>query len=90
MDSNVAKELSLEFVQGAVIIDLDAEGSAAKSGVIEHDIVTKANGKVVNSTSELLEQIGRSKVGETLVLTVMRNNKPQEIPVRLRSKTEGN
>ena len=90
MDSNVAKELNLEFVQGAVIVDLDAEGSAAKSGVLENDIITKANGKLVTSTAELLEQIGRSQVGETLVLSVVRNNKTQEIPVRLRSKVEGN
>jgi serine protease Do len=90
MDSNVAKELNLEFVQGAVVVDLDAEGSAAKSGVLENDIVTKANGKLVTSTAELLEQIGRSQVGETLVLSVVRNNKAQEIPVRLRSKVEGN
>jgi S1-C subfamily serine protease len=52
--------------------------------------VTKANGKNVTTTAELLEQIGRSKVGETLTLTVVRNNKTQEIPVRLRSKVEGN
>ena len=90
MDSNVAKELNLELVQGAVIVDLDAEGSAAKSGVLENDIITKANGKLVTSTAELLEQIGRSQVGETLVLSVVRNNKTQEIPVRLRSKVEGN
>lgn len=90
MDSNVAKELNLDFVQGAVIVNLDEEGSAARSGVQENDIVTKANGKIVTTTAELLEQIGRSKVGETLTLTVIRNNKAQDIPVRLYSKVEGN
>lgn len=90
MDSNVAKELNLDFVQGAVIVNLDTEGSAARSGVQENDIVTKANGKIVTTTAELLEQIGRSKVGETLTLTVVRNNKAQDIPVRLYSKVEGN
>ena len=90
MDSNVANELKLEFIQGAVIVNLDPEGSAARSGLMENDIVTKANGQTVTSTSELLEHIGRSKVGETLSLTVVRNNKTQEIPVRLRSKIEGN
>jgi serine protease Do len=90
MDSNVARELQLDYVQGAVIVNLDEDGSAARSGVLEKDIVTKANGKNVTTTAELLEQIGRSKVGETLMLTVVRNNKTQEIPVRLRSKVEGN
>jgi serine protease Do len=90
MDSNVARELQLDYVQGAVIVNLDEDGSAARSGVQEKDIVTKANGKNVTTTAELLEQIGRSKIGETLTLTVVRNNKTQEIPVRLRSKVEGN
>jgi len=88
MDNTIAKQLKLDFMQGAVIIDLDPEGSAARSGMLENDIVTKANGTNVTSTAELLEQIGRSKVGETMTLTVVRNNKPQEIPVRLRSKIE--
>lgn len=90
MDSNVAKELQLENIRGAVIVNLDPDGSAARSGIQEKDIVTKANGKNVTSTAELLEQIGRSKVGETLTLTVVRDNKAQNVPVRLRSKVEDN
>lgn len=90
MDANVAKELNLEFTQGAVIVDLDPEGSAARSGVQENDIVTRANGKIVTTTAELLEQIGRSKVGETMTLSVIRNNKAQDISVRLKSKETGN
>lgn len=90
MDSYVAKELGIDFAQGAVIVDLDPEGSAARSGIQEKDIVVKANGKTVTTTAELLEQIGRSKVGETLSLTVVRNNKTVDIPVRLRSRPEGN
>lgn len=89
MDSYVAKELGLDFTQGAVIVNLDPEGSAARSGIQEKDVVVKANGKNVTTTSELLEQIGRSKVGETLALTVIRNNKTVDIPVRLRSRPEG-
>ena len=90
MDYNVAKELEVDFVQGAVIVNLDPDGSASRSGIQELDIITKANGKNVTTTAELLEQLGRSKVGETLSLIVVRNNKSQEIPVRLLSKTEGN
>lgn len=90
MDANVAKELKLNFVEGAVIVDLDPEGSAAMSGIQENDIVVRANGKTVTTTAELLEQVGRSKVGETLTLSIIRDNQNQEIPVRLRTKTEGN
>lgn len=86
MDTHVAKELGIPFTQGVVIASLDPEGSAAVAGVQENDVVTKANGKTVTTTSELMELIGRSKVGETLVLNVMRNGDNQEIPVRLKTR----
>jgi serine protease Do len=63
--------IELDFVQGAVIVNLDPEGSAARSGIQENDIITRANGKNVTTTAELLEQFGRSKVGETLSLIVV-------------------
>ncbi|MDX1911937.1 MAG: trypsin-like peptidase domain-containing protein [Saprospiraceae bacterium] len=86
MDSHVAKELGIPFTQGVVIASLDPEGSAAQAGVLENDVVTKANGKTVTTTSELMELIGRSKVGETLTLQVVREGNTREIPVRLRMR----
>lgn len=88
MDMNLAEQLGLPFTQGVVIASLDPEGSAAQAGVQENDVVTKANGKTVTTTSELMELIGRSKVGETLTLNVVRGGNSREIPVRL--KTRGN
>jgi len=86
MDTHVAKELGIPFTQGVVIAGLDPEGSAALAGVQENDVVTKANGKTVTTTSELMELIGRSKAGETLNLNVVRNGDPREIPVRLKTR----
>jgi S1-C subfamily serine protease len=90
MDSYVAKELEVEFTQGAVVVDLDPEGSAAVSGLQEKDIITKVNGSAITTTAELLEQIGRSKVGETLDLAVVRSGKTIPVSVKLRSRPEGN
>lgn len=87
MDTHVAQELGLPFTQGVVIASLDPEGSAAQSGVMENDVVTKANGKTVTTTSELMELIGRSKVGETLTLNVVREGTSREIPVRLKMRS---
>jgi len=86
MDTKVARELGIPFTQGVVIAHLDPEGSAALAGVQEYDVVVKANGKNVTTTSELMELIGRSKAGETLMLNIVRDGKTQEIPVRLKVK----
>ena len=90
MSESTAKELQVGFAQGAIILNIDPDGSASRAGIQQNDIITKANGKNVTSTAELLEQLGRSRVGETLTLAIIRNNKTQEIPVRLISKPEGN
>ncbi|MBK8556414.1 MAG: trypsin-like peptidase domain-containing protein [Lewinellaceae bacterium] len=89
MDSELAKEINVPFVQGVAILGIDPDGSAAKAGILEKDIITRINGKNVTGLPELREMIGRSKVGETITLTVMRNGNQNDVPVRLRTKTTG-
>jgi Do/DeqQ family serine protease len=86
MDTHVAKEYGIPFLQGVLVSSLDPAGSAAIAGVHENDVVTKANGKIVTTTSELMELIGRSKVGETMLLNVVREGDSREISVRLNPK----
>jgi len=87
MDSHVAQEFGIPYTKGVLVASLDPEGSAAQAGVEENDVVTKANGKNVTTSSELMELIGRSKVGETLTLNVVRSGNSQEIPVRLKTRS---
>lgn len=87
MDSHSAEQYGVPFIQGVIIANLDPDGSAAQAGVQENDVVTKANGKTVTTTSELMELIGRSKVGETLTLSVVREGNARDIPVRLNTRS---
>jgi serine protease Do len=87
MDSHSAKILGIPFTQGVAIESLDPEGSAAQAGAQANDVVTKVNGKIVTTSSELMELIGRSKVGETLTLNVVREGDSREIPVRMMSRS---
>ena len=86
MDAQAAKEYGVPFLQGVLVSSLDPIGSAAVAGVKENDIVTKANGKTVTTTSELMELIGRSRVGESMTLNVVREGNSREISVRLNPK----
>lgn len=86
MDLDLARELNVDYVQGVAVLGLDPEGSAAKSGVLEKDIIFKINGKSVTSPAELREMVGRSKVGETITLTVMRGGHEKDLPVRLKTR----
>lgn len=86
MDSNLANELNIPYAQGVWIKEVDPQGSAALGGVQENDIVTKINGKNVTSGPELRELIGRSKVGDTIQLTLVRNGKEKELAVKLKTR----
>ncbi len=88
MDSNLAHELSIPYAQGIWVKALDPEGSAARSGVAPNDIITKLNGKNLTTVPELQEMIGRSKAGEVINLTVVRNGKEKDLSVKLKSRGE--
>lgn len=86
MDTYLAEELAVSFTKGVAVVGLDPQGSAAQAGIVEKDIITKINGKTVTSTSELREMIGRSTIGETVNLTIVRSGSESSVPVRLRSR----
>ncbi|MBX2892211.1 MAG: trypsin-like peptidase domain-containing protein [Saprospiraceae bacterium] len=88
MDNQLANKLGVEYVQGVAVIKVHDDGSAAHSGLLPKDVVTKINGKNVTSTSELREMVGRLKFGDTVSLTVVREGKEKEIPVRLKARSD--
>jgi serine protease Do len=86
MDTETAAALSIPYVPGIAVVELDPNGSAATAGVQLKDVITKINGKNVTSTPELREMIGRSKLNESVVLTVVRGNSEKELTVRLKER----
>ncbi len=88
MDSNLANEMNIPFTQGVWIKALDPQGSAARSGVQPNDIIVKLNGKNVTTVPELQELVGRSKAGDAVALTILRNGKEKNIEVELKSRGE--
>ena len=87
MDSELAQKLNIDYAQGVLVASLDPEGSAAKAGIEPKDIITKINGKNMTNASELREYVGRSKVGETLSVSLVRDGKERDLSVRLVTKS---
>lgn len=85
LDSDYANELGANISQGVVIEELVDGGSAQFAGLLPKDIIVEVNGKTIKSVPELQEVIGRSKVGDTLNMSVIRKGKKKEIPVRLKA-----
>ncbi len=83
-----ARELEVGITQGIVVQKAAPDGSAAAAKIVEGDIITKINGKTVTSVPELREMIGRSKIGETVSVTIYRTGKYMDVPVRLKTRSE--
>jgi serine protease Do len=86
MDNSLAEEIDVPYVQGVAVLELDPKGSAASAGIEKNDIILRVNNKRINTTSELQEAIGQTKVGDEVSLIVQRKGKEKEIPVKMRSR----
>ena len=86
LDSEYAEELGVSISQGVVVEEVIDGASAKDAGIHVKDIIIKMNGKSVKSAPELLELIGRKKIGETIILTINRKNRIKDIPILLRKE----
>ena len=86
VDGNFAKEKNLDLTQGIYVDSLMANSAAGKAGVKSGDIITKVNGKIVNTSPELQGVIARYRPGEEVTLTVNRKGKIKTFDVILNNR----
>ena len=86
VDAKIAKKLDLDKIEGVNLVEILPNGSAWKAGFKKNDIIIKIADKIVNSSSELQEQISRYRPGNKIKITYKRDNKVKVIYVTLRNK----
>lgn len=89
-DERVAGRLGIE---GVLILNLEEGGPAHAAGlrptsqyrgeIILGDIITAVAGKKVDNYNDIMDVLETFKVGDVVKVTVLREGKPLEIPVRL-------
>lgn len=75
-----------EIPEGAYIMDVVSGSPAEKSGIKVEDIIIKIDGTKVTDSNDLARIIGKKKVGDTIELTVWRNEKEMTLGVTLASQ----
>ena len=72
--------------KGVKVLEVDNEGSAKKSGIMENDVVTEIDGKAVNSADEVAKIVRESKDKPSLMFKIQRGGKTQNIEVKIPRK----
>jgi serine protease Do len=67
--------------KGALVLEVIEGNPAAKAGIKAKDIITEVNGKPIESVRDLTRIIADIPVGDTAVVTVIRNGKEEKIKV---------
>ena len=76
-------KLNLSGTSGALIMHVEPDGPANKAGVLLGDIVTAMRGKPIEDTDDIQIQLGRSRVGESILLSLVRGGQPLEVSIEL-------
>ena len=89
MVSDVSAETQLYGIpKGAAVQSVAEDGPAARAGLKTGDIITHANGKPVNSSSDLVDLVGKSLPDDTILLTIYRQGQAIEIGVIIEERIQ--
>lgn len=72
--------------KGVKVIDIDDEGTGAKAGIKEDDVITSVEGRDVNSTDEISKIIRESKDKISIKMQLLRKGKKESVEVKIPRK----
>jgi S1-C subfamily serine protease len=82
LTTTVAEQLEAPVQEGAIIAVVEDGGPADEAGLRPGDIVVEAAGRPVTSVEDVLSVLRRSDPGDTLALTVMRDDDRRNVSVK--------
>lgn len=83
IDSDLMKKEKLKISEGTYVDSLMEKSAAAEAGIQKGDIITGINDTPVLQSSDLLEQIGRQRPGDDVLVKVDRHGKEMTFQVTL-------
>ncbi|MDM8160716.1 Do family serine endopeptidase [Labilibaculum sp. K2S] len=86
VDANLADELKIDKIEGVYVANVNEGGAAEDAGIKNGDIILNIEGKVVNSSAELQEQISKFHPGDKINVLLKREEERKQIEVVLRNK----
>lgn len=69
--------------EGAYVQDIQQGSPADSAGMQQGDVITKIDGEAINDNDTLQDVIAKKKIGQTITITVYRNNSTQDLKATL-------
>lgn len=76
---DITKEISENYnlPVGVMVSEVVPGSGAQKAGLVRGDIITKVDGKAIESMEQLIDMISAKKIGDTITLTVKGEDTPE-------------
>jgi S1-C subfamily serine protease len=81
-------ELNVGDVEGAFIMAVSGDSPANKAGLKMKDIITKVDGKAIDSSTALIKSLLNYSAGDEVTITYIRDGKETETKVTLGSQSD--
>ena len=88
VSKDIAENLGLERPTGALVVDVVGQGPAAAAGVRRGDVIAAIDNQAVDDAESAGFRLGVKPLGGSTRLTVLRNGKALDLPLRLASAPE--
>ncbi len=88
MNEALSKSFGRKDSEGALVSQVVEGSPAEKAGIKAGDIILKFNDNVVKGAAHLKNLVGKEKPGSSANMSVYRDNKTLEIPVKIAERTQ--
>jgi serine protease Do len=82
---DLSKTMGIEGTRGALVSEVLKASPAEKAGLKQGDVVVAYNGKEIRDASQLRNEAASSPIGREVRVTILREGKKSEVPVRIES-----
>jgi serine protease Do len=76
---DIANSLGLKKAEGALVSEPQADGPAAKAGILSGDLIQSVNDQEVKNSRDLAKRIAAIKPGSTVKLGILRNGSQKTV-----------
>jgi|SRR3989339_8979 len=90
LNEDMAKYYGISGTKGALVTDVVKGDPADKAGIIPKDIIMGVDGKIIETSRDLLGIIAGLDVGKTIEAVVLRDGKKQHLKVRIAKREDSN